>query len=348
MTPASTEGLHPYVSPAAWKRGSFASEDQWIHQLTQNEIQELDAALAQAKQTGKPMSQLQRDDFPLPSLASIVGSWLRELDRGRGFLLVRGVPVERYGDADAALVYWGLGLHLGTAVSQNASGDLLGHVRDVGLERADPSLRLYKTREQLGFHTDGADIIGLLCLRPAKSGGVSRIASSVTIFNEILRRRPDLVPVLFEPFHFDRNDEQAPGEPPFFSLPLCFDVDGQLRTFYIGWYIRDAQRHPEVPRLTPAQAEVIDLIDTIAATPEFHLDMDFRAGDIQLLKNSVILHARTNYEDHDEPQRKRHLLRLWLTAHADFRDGSELLRSGIPVKEGAESDLSDGQRVEEV
>ena len=149
---------------------------------------------------------------------------------------------------DAALAYWGLGLHLGRAVSQNAAGDLLGHVRDVGLERRDPTLRLYATREQLGFHTDGSDIVGLLCLRPAKSGGTSRIASSAAIYNEILRRRPDLAPALYEPFPFDRNGEEGPGEPPYFTLPLCRVADGRLRTFYIGWYIRDSQRHAAARR----------------------------------------------------------------------------------------------------
>ena len=257
---------------------------------------------------------------------------------GRGFLLVRGVPVERYGERDATLAYWGLGLHLGTAVSQNAAGDRLGHVRDLGVSERDPTVRLYKTRERLGFHTDGADVIGLLCLRPAKSGGTSRIASSAAIYNEILRRRPDLVPVLYEPFPFDRNGEERPGEPPYFTLPLCRYAGGWLRTFYIGWYIRDSQRHASAPRLTAAQREVIDLIDEIAADPAIHLDMEFRAGDIQWLKNSVILHARTEFEDFVEPERKRYLLRLWLTSRRAFADSDPQLNSGIARKSGVRSD----------
>lgn len=338
MTGQPGSRRRPFEGACAWSRSDVADSADWSYELTAAEVAEVDAALAVAKASGKPMAELTRADFPLPSLARSIAAWLRELDQGRGFLLVRGLPVERYGDEDSALAYWGLGLHLGTPISQNAAGDLLGHVRDFGLERRDPSLRLYKTRERLGFHTDGADIIGLLCLRPAKSGGLSRIASSVAVFNEIVRRRPDLVSVLFEPFCFDRNDEQGPGEAPFFQLPLCFEIDGRLRTFYIGWYIRDAQRHPEAPRLTPQQSEVLDLIDAIASDPEFHLDMDLRPGDIQLLKNSTILHARTEFEDFPEPHRKRHLLRLWLNARADFSDGDELLRGGIPAREGAVSD----------
>jgi hypothetical protein len=262
------------------------------------------------------------------------------LESGRGFLLVRGVPVERYGERDATLAYWGLGLHLGRPVTQNAAGDLLGHVRDVGIERRDPTVRLYKTRERLGFHTDGADLIGLLCLRPAKSGGTSRIASSAAIYNEILRRRPDLVPVLYQPFPFDRNGEEPPGQPPFFSIPLCRSAEGWLRMFYIGWYVRDSQRHPGAPRLSAQQREAIDLIDEIASDPSVHLDMEFRPGDIQWLKNSVILHARTEYEDHPEPSRKRHLLRLWLSSRRAFADSDALLNQGIPRKQGAVSDAA--------
>ena len=297
----SASHIRPVDSPSAWLGGELAGRRDWIHELTHGEIADLDRAFRSARATGKDMGELTRDDFPLRALAPAVEAWLDALDAGRGFVLVRGVPVERYGEADAALAYWGLGLHLGSAVSQNAAGDLLGHVRDAGLERRDPTIRKYRTREPLEFHTDGSDIVGLLCLRPAKSGGTSRIASSTAIYNEIVRQRPDLAAVLHEPFPFDRNGEERPGEPPYFLLPLCRLPERRLRTFYIGWYIRDSQRHAAAPRLSRAQAEAIDLIDAIAADPRVHLDMDFRSGDIQWLKNAAILHARTEFEDHAEP-----------------------------------------------
>jgi hypothetical protein len=328
----------PIDSPAAWTSLAMAARRDWLHVLSPEEITDLERAVSHARALEKPLEALTRDDFPLTTLARAAERWLDALEHGAGFLLVRGVPVERLGERGATLAYWGLGLQLGTAVSQNAAGDRLGHVRDVGASERDARVRLYKTRERLGFHTDGADIIGLLCLRPAKSGGTSRIASSAAIYNEILRRRPDLVPVLYEPFPFDRNGEERPGEPPFFALPLCRQVDGWLRTFYIGWYIRDSQRHASAPRLSQAQREVIDLIDEIAADPAVHLDMEFRAGDIQWLKNSVILHARTEYEDFAEPERKRHLLRLWLTSRRAFADSDTLLNSGIAARPGVRSD----------
>jgi hypothetical protein len=319
----------PITSPAAWHGPELTDAERWSYRLRPHEVAELLAALEAAKERGKTLSSLKREDFPLPTLAETVRRWALELDQGRGFLLVKGFPVDRLTTEDAGLAYYGLGLHLGEPVPQNAAGHLLGHVRDQGVPRTGPHVRLYMTRERQDFHTDGSDVVGLLSLRRAKSGGESRIVSSVSIYNEILRRRPDLIDWLYEPMYFDRNDEQGSGESPYFALPICHVLQGQLRTFYIGWYIRDAQRHADVPRLTREQTELLELIESIANDPRFFLGMDFEEGDIQFLKNATLLHSRTAYEDHEEPERKRHLLRLWLTAH-DFSSVEEVLTRGVP------------------
>lgn len=330
--------IRPLESPAAWLGAEQARRDDWIFHLSADHLAELDAAVANVAASGRSLAKLRASDFPFERLGDAIAEWMSQLEHGRGFVLVRGVPVERYTRQECEIAYWGLGLHMGTAVSQNAAGDLLGHVRDTGADPEDPSVRLYKTKQRLGFHCDGADVIGLLCLRGAKSGGASRIASSVSVYNELLRRRADLVPGLYENFHWDRHEEQAEGDPPYFSLPICHWDGAHLRTFYIGWYIRGAQRHAEVPRLTREQKELIDLIDEICENPDFHLSMDFERGDIQWLKNSVILHARSEFEDFPEPERKRHLLRLWLTAHGRWADGDAFLQQGIPKKAGVVSD----------
>ena len=262
-----------------------------------------------------------------------IEQWIATLRAGRGFVLARGFPIDELGPDEIELAYVGLGLHLGTPVSQDAAGSLLGHVRDLGRPRTGPGVRLYATTERQDFHTDGADIIGLLCLQRAKAGGESRIVSSAAVYNELLARAPHLLDVLYEPMCWDRNDEQSPGEAPFFSLPVVHDVDGRPRIFYIGWYIRDAQRHADVPRLTDDQRAAMDLIEQIANDPAFHIEMDFEPGDVQLLNNAVILHAREAFVDYDEPERKRHLLRLWLRAH-DFSSVEGTLRGGIPEARG--------------
>jgi hypothetical protein len=335
MSTAQANTLQPIVGPAAWKGPAIADDPAWVHRFTAAEIAELDRAIKAAKASGKPLGQLTREDFDLPSLAPVIRGWMKSLNRGRGFVLVKGFPVFDYTTQDLEIAYWGLGRHMGDPVPQNRAGDLLGHVRDTGEIKTNPKVRLYKTTKRQDFHADGSDIVGLFCLRRAKSGGLSQIVSSISIYNEFVRRRPDLVPLLFEPLTWDRAGEYLPGEKPYMKMPIAYVANGHIRMFYIGWYIRDGQQYPEVPRFTTAQSEMLDLIEEIANDPAFHLTMDFEPGDIQFLKNSTILHCRTEYEDFDEPEKKRHLLRLWLTAR-EFEDGDERLRQGFAKGEVAQ------------
>ena len=328
------------TSASAWRSDELGT-GEWVEHLGGAEQQALVDAVRAARATGPSRGRLSRHDVPLGAMTPVVQRWLRELDTGRGFLLARDLPLDALDADDVELMYWVLGLHLGQPVSQNAAGDLLGHVRDTGADPNDPSVRLYRTRERLGFHSDGADIIGLLCLHPAREGGESLLASTATIYNEIVRRRPELVDDLFRPFPFDRNEEQGAGEQPYFEMLLAWFADDRFTMFYIGWYIRDSQRHPTAPRLTRSQWELIDLIDEIAEDPAIHVAMTFRRGDLQLAKNAALLHSRTEFVDHDDPARRRHLLRLWLATRR-FGDGVEALRGGIPQREatvaGADAD----------
>ena len=318
-------------SPAVWQPTDLRDAAEWTIELSDDERVEIIAATEHALAASKTIADLRVEDFELPSLAARVIDWSELLNNGRGFVLLRRFPTDRLDPAAVELAYVGLGLHLGIPVGQDAQGSLLGHVRDEGLPRTDPSVRFYRTRERQDFHTDGADLVGLLCLQGAASGGESRIASAAAVYNEMLRRRPDLVDVLYQPLHWDRNDEQSEGEDPFFTLPVFSDVNGTPRTFYIGWYIRDAQRHPLVPRLTDEQTEAMQLLEAIANDPAFYLEMRFLPGDIQLLNNAKILHSREAFEDSDVPGEQRHLLRLWLSAH-HFTSVEDTLRAGIPTR----------------
>lgn len=301
----------PISGPAAWRGRDLRDRTTWVHRLDAAQVAELETALAAVR--GVDLYDITRGDFPLPTLGAVVERWVAELEGGRGFLLVKGLPIERYTEEEASIIYWGIGQHLGVPVSQNAAGDLLGHVRDTGRSIADPSVRGYQTRIRLPYHTDSSDIVGLLCFRPARSGGLSSIVSSTTIYNEVLRQRPDLVELMYEPFFYDRREEQGPGEDPWYTSPIACNVDGTLSIRYIRGFIETAQRFPDIPRLTGRQRELLDLIDELANDEALHLQMDFEPGDIQLVNNYVILHARTEYDDFEEPERKRHLLRLWLT-----------------------------------
>ena len=325
----------PMESSAVWKAADVADSGDWSVTLDATQRAELVGAAHEAVAKGYSPREVLQSAFDLPSLHDAVARWSRALVRGRGFVLIRGFPFEELTSNEVEVAYVGLGRQLGTPVGQNAHGDLLGHIRDEGVPRRDPTVRLYQTRERQDFHTDGSDIVGLLCLRPARSGGESRIASAAAVYNEILVRSPDLLEVLYAPLYWDRNGEESPGEDPYFALPVLNDVAGTPRMFFIAWYIRDAQRHADVPRLTPTQAEAIALIEEIANDPAFYLPMDFEPGDVQLLANAKILHSREAYEDYPEPRRRRHLLRFWLAAH-DFSSVDDILRSGVPARTEAQ------------
>lgn len=307
-----TEILYePLVSPAAWRGCDMADSSDWICELSPDDIVELESALAHAKRKGLGIPDITREDFPLPRLSARLGDILRELETGRGFVLIRGLPVERYGEADASAIYWGIGQHLGTVPAQNMMGDLLGHVRASGRDwDADPTVRGYQTTSYLPFHCDKADVVGLLCLQTAKSGGLSCIASAVAIHNRIAETRPEFMDTLYEPLCVDLRGEELDGGDPYYPAPVFARYKGRLFSRLARKYVESAQRFPEVPRLTARQVEAMALVEDLAWSDEFRLDMTFERGDMQFLNNHVVMHSRTEYEDHDEPERRRHLLRM--------------------------------------
>jgi hypothetical protein len=308
----------------------MSRSDEWIYQLDATEVRDALRVAEAVASSSAGATSLERNAIPLGTLAEAAKQWRDALHRGRGFVLVRGLPVDRMSPSEAAAVYWLLGQELGSPVPRNFMGELLTDIRDTGADPDDPSTRLYKTKAEQDFHTDGADIIGLLCLKTSKSGGQSRIVSSVTVYGEVLRRRPDIAPLLFENFYWHYFEPQMPA-PVHFARAICTQRGDSLNTAFIPWYIRRAQELPDVPPMSPAQHAAIETMEQTANDPSLYLDMDFQPGDIQWLKNAVILHKRTAYEDWDEPEKKRHLLRLWLAA-PDFEDGDEQLRRGVTME----------------
>lgn len=286
--------------------------DAWMVTLSDDSIRELSGAADAAMAAGLPMGELTRGSFRLPQLARAVDQWRYRLAHGTGFVVVRGLPVSEWGEEKASYVFWGLGHHLGCPGAQNASEELLGHVRNYG-DTGEALVRQYRTTENIDFHCDAADVVGLLCLQDAMEGGQSRIVSSVAVFNRLVRERPELAARLFEPYALDRRDENAPGEPGWFPIqPCCFGEDGVLRTFYHSEYFRSAARHEDVT-IDETGRRALEAYDRICSDPDVHLDMWLQPGDMQFISNHTVVHARTGYRDWPEPERKRHLLRLWLS-----------------------------------
>ena len=301
----------PVRGPGVWYGRDLAARRDWIREFTSRELAEIQAAIDAAREVAP--EKLCPASFPLPGFGPELRKILAELLEGRGFVLLRGLPVERMTRAEQAIAYLGMGSWLGAFRSQNAKGHLLGHVKDLGLDIRDPRVRYYQTNRRLEYHTDSVDIVGLLCLKTAKAGGESYLASSMTVFNEMLSHRPDLVTALFEPFPTDRRGEVPEGMQPWFDIPIYHRHEGQLSCIYVRQYIESAQKlFPQARRLTAAQRQAMDLIDDLCNDPAIHLTMDFRPGDIQLLHNHQILHSRGDFENWPEPERHRHLLRLWV------------------------------------
>jgi len=300
---------------SVWYGSELAERDDWIEQLSEGEIGEVNRAIDQLEKTDsdvETIASLGPQDIPLARLGPRLRGVLEEVMKGRGFVLIRGLPVERWTKRQAAIAFLVIGVHLGNLRMQNAEGHLLGHVRDLGRSSEDPNTRIYQTRERQTFHTDSCDVVGLMCLQTAKSGGLSSLVSSTTIFNEMRRRRPDLLSVLLQPIETDRRGEVPEGSKPYFNIPVFNYHDGLVSAIYQRQYIESARRFPGVKPLSALQIEALDLFDQLANDPKLNLMMELEPGDIQLVHNHTILHDRTAFEDYLEPDRKRHLLRLWL------------------------------------
>jgi hypothetical protein len=302
----------PVRGAGVWYGPEMAARpDAWLRYFTPEEIDELERAMDAFR---GPLESVSPASLPLPRLGPVLREILKELLEGRGFVMLRGLPVERWSRERQALAYLGIGSWLGGLRSQNAKGHLLGHVKDLGLDIRAPNVRYYQTNRRLEYHTDSVDIVGLLCLRSAKSGGESYLASSMTLYNEVLARRPDLLPALFLPFPTDRRGEVPEGMQPWFDIPIFHRHAGLLSCIYVRQYIESAQKlFPQARRLTSEQYAAMNLLDDLCNDAAIHLAMEFEPGDIQLLHNHQILHSRGDFENWPEPARHRHLLRLWLS-----------------------------------
>ncbi len=316
---SSLSELSLVKTAAAWRGDTLKKGSDWIYHLTESQVKEVEELGNRFLREDPDLRFVQAEDYPLKECAEAVAEWGNEIDFGRGFLLVRGLRSYLYSDALSAAIYYILGLHMGDPIRQNELGDLVDHVYATSDKTMDdPTALPSKIKDELVFHSDSSDVVSLMCLRPAKEGGASCLVSGAEIYNEILRRRPDLAPLLLEPFHWDwkRQDHDAPANT--YTSPVISIKDGVFSMYAGSTYIFTAQEYQEVPRITPEQVEVLELFDEITYEKGMAIEMDFQPGDIQWLSNYAALHSRTGFVDHPEPQRRRHLLRLWLS-----RGGSE-------------------------
>lgn len=313
-----TEHPQPVSGPAAWRGDELSESSEWIYLLSDGERTELEALGRKFVADDPDLRTVKANDYPFQACVGLNEECARQIDQGRGFILVRGLRTEEYGDTLAAAIFFIMGLHLGQPIAQNQQGNLLDHIvatsnKTLEDEGAVPS----RVRDRLQFHSDSSDVVALMCLRASKEGGASSLVSGAAIYNEMLRRRPALAPLLFETYHWDWR-RQDPDSPELtYTSPILSYVDGVFSTYAGNSMIFSAQEYPGVPKLTDQQVEALELFDEISQEPGLPIDMDFQPGDVQWLLNYAALHSRTAYVDYPEPERRRHLLRLWLKRDSD-------------------------------
>ena len=304
----------PYNGPSNWMADDMQDQNEWLVQLQPSQIVEFDAALRRAKAQGLQISEVTKENFPLPEFDGLVPDILERLENGRGVVVLRGLPAEQYSKDALRVLYWGIGKALGTAVSQSSKGDYLGDVRNFGSDVHSATGRGYMSNQYLPFHCDTCDVVVLMVARKAKAGGRSMICSSVAIRNEIAATRPDLLDVLYQPFPWSWKGQEPKGAMPYYMQPIYSAHEGRFSSRFIQPHIVAAfENFKELVPMTAQQAEAMELINQLANEPRFHFGMLFEAGDIQLLNNHVTMHSRTGFDDYEDEDRKRHLLRMWLS-----------------------------------
>lgn len=306
-------GITEINSPAAWQANDMPAATHWRRHLKASEIEEIDAGLRHAKSVGGALGNLTKDQFPLPTVSNLLADMREKLETGPGIDLLKGFPVDRYTMEELRLIYWGLAVHLGMPVEQSKYGDLLGDVRDMGVDEKSHGGRGYTSSGNLTFHSDAADVTGLFCLQTAQQGGGSLIASSVAIHNRIARDRPDLLAVLYQPYCWSWRGQNKPDDPTFYTQPVYGQRDGHFVSRYLRSTIDFSREEPGATPQTAQQVEALDYLDSVIADPEFYFEMMFEPGDIQFVNNHVIYHARREFDDDPSTKRHRHLLRLWLS-----------------------------------
>jgi len=304
----------PIKSPGAWK----GPETDWtkvgLHILNTEELQDIDRALQHLLSLGNlDLPAITPETFPLQIMGDFMRALPKRLATGCGFLMLRGLPRDTYSDDDMARIYLGLGSYISKPMVQSYLGDLLGHVIDVS--DVEPKSRGYRKGGGQLMHTDSCDIIGLMCLRTALSGGESRISSALEVFNDIVEKKPEVFDILSKGLYLKRTDEDGRHATRTYSpdrVPFITQNDGNVICYLPTGYARLAEKSGQRP-YTQEESDALYHVRKVAASPEFYLDMGFRDGDIQFLNNRTIVHGRCDYQDAEPISERRHLLRMWLS-----------------------------------
>jgi len=332
--------IETFPFPQAWRGSDFKDVDDISIFLSHAQITALEERLADVNRRGLSPTDITAADFQHPDLDDDLSSTLNELLFGRGIVVMRGLPADRYDADDMAKMYWGIGTHFGVALSQSALGDRLGHVRDLTKPGEEEEARGYTSARELRLHTDLAQIAGLFCYRPAVSGGTSIVSSAFAIHNQIAADHPQYMSIYYKGFPYHRRDEQALDAEPVtpHAVPIFSTFKGNTSVFYVREILQNAADECGVP-LTDKEVAALDCFDNCARANAFKFRLE--QGDALFMNNRTTLHARTKFKNGTDEARKRHLMRLWLDAPGMRPDVPEIQlyendngRSGIDPQKG--------------
>ncbi len=303
----------PVVHPSAWCGEELYTRPDWLIELTESERKEIEAAVKNSFAIERDLYETTAGDFPLPQLGPRLAKIQHDLEHTSGACFIRGLNVANMTEEEARRAFWAIATHLGTPVSQSHKGEKIFNVRDEGHVVGQPQARGPNTRKSLNFHTDRCDLIAFLCLRQAKTGGENQIVSSVSLFNEMRRKRPDLVHVLMQPFYYKRHNVDIGNARPWCRQPIFSFFQGHFAAAYLRVLIDRAYEMPELPDMTDEQREALHYLEQLANDPALHLTFRQEPGDLLLLNNWVTFHRRNEFEDYQDPLLRRLLLRIWLS-----------------------------------
>ena len=312
--------LQSYNGPADWKGSEIRDSDEWHFHLTEPHIGEIKRAVQHSMDDGIEIIDIGPENFELPTLAAELDRLYQDVVFGRGFFVGHGMPVGDFNREQVIRAWIGIGTYFGDLLPQNAKGHILGHVKDLRRDTSNKNQRTFGTNQRQPYHTDNCDIVGLLCLKTPKSGGLFSLTSSYAVYNEMLKRRPDLVKILEQPFVQDRRGEVPEGKQDTYEMAAYYQYRGRLLSIIDRNYVNAGQTHDYVPRLTRDQIDALDMLEAVVAEGEFYVDLEWSPGAFAFVHNHQMFHSRTAYEDYQDIDRMRHNLRLWLSA----RNGWEL------------------------
>ncbi|BBM82006.1 TauD/TfdA family dioxygenase [Candidatus Uabimicrobium amorphum] len=299
------------TGPCVWYAEDLQQSSTWQFTLSSEELQEIDTAIHQVDNL-ENWQQLTPQNFSLPQTAKKLQHIQKFIEEDAGLALLKGFPREKYNVQQITAIFWVLAQHIGHPISQSADDDKIFSVRDAGFPVGHPKSRGPNTKNKLSFHTDRCDVISFFCVEKAKEGGENLIVSSPAIHNEIQEKHPHLLPVLYNTFYNKRHNVDAGNSKPFCELPIFSQHEGHFAANIMRVLIFRAHEMEETPDLSPLQKEALELLEEMAADPKMHIRFTQEPGDILFVNNFITFHSRTEFEDHELDEKKRHLLRIWL------------------------------------